>query len=342
MVTDNNPKTVPDTGETDTTAVKNKPVDVNAPLSLEEAQAVLDAEEGEIEVEIKKQKFKKDTDIAPDLKELKKEQDKKKQEVKQKKEEVKEAVKVEKEKTVIPSKFEGKTEEERLKIYQDMEASFTKKSQKVAELEAKITEYSTIDKKIEEYEKTAVVNQQKATTVTLPLYPTKELFYEDPEKYNQQVKEYYDAKLNAMVTPLYGQNWNQQRQNIVDKLKEVTEKDIVPYKDVEKEVEVRLKRNPALINQHGLNAREYVYGQIRNEMLPQKIEDIETAALEKAKRELQEESKEMSESQIMSSDITTQRRESKPVDLTQQLNDGVDPEKVIDAYKKKYKIDQDI
>ena len=87
MANDNNPKTVPDEGQTANKAVKDKPIDKDAPLSLKEAEAVLEAPEGEIEEAIEKQKFDKDTDIAPDLKELKKEQDKVKKEVKQKKKE---------------------------------------------------------------------------------------------------------------------------------------------------------------------------------------------------------------------------------------------------------------
>lgn len=341
-MTDNNQKTVPDKGQTDNMAV-NK-IDINAPLSLEEANAVVDAEEGQIEEAIEKQKLEKsekDTEIAPDLVKLKKEQTEKKKEIKQKEKKVKEAVKTEKE-TLAPSKFEGKTNEERLKIYQEMESSFTKKSQKVVELEAKIADLDVINKKIEEYEKTSVINQQKATQVKLPPYPNKELFYEDPEKYHQQIKDYYDAKISAMITPLYGQNWSTQKQNIINKLKTATEKDIVPYKGVEKEVETRMRKNPALVSQYGLNAREYFYAQIRNEQLPQKILEMKDEAKEEAKRELAEENKEVNESQIMTSDINTQKVESTPVDFAKQLDNEDNPEKTIQAIKKKYKITRDI
>jgi len=44
----------------------------------------------------------------------------------------------------------------------------------------------------------------------------------------------------------------------------------------------------------------------------------------------------------MSSDITTQTRESKPVDFKKQLDDGIDPDKVIQAIKKKHRIAADI
>ena len=319
-------------------------VDKDAPFSLEEAKATVDAEEGQIEEAIEKsktEKSEKETKIAPDLVKLKKEQTEKKKEVKQKEKEVKEAVKTEKE-TVTPSKFEGKTEEERLEIYKEMESSHTKKSQKIAELESKNAELEVANKKIEEFEKTSVINQQKATQVKIPPYPDKELFYEDPEKYHQQIKEHYDAKLNAVVAPLYGQNWETQKQNVINKLKETTEKDVIPYKDVEKEVESRVRKNPALVNQHGLGAREYFYTQIRNEQLPQKIDDIKNNAKEEAKIELAEENKENSESQIMTSDITTQKRESAQVDFEKQLDSGADPEKVIQAIKKKHGITSDI
>lgn len=336
---DNNPKTDPSNeGQLDNKAVK---VDRNAPISLKEAEAVVGAKEGQIEEAIEKQRLEKDTEIAPDLVELKKEQTEKKKEVKQKKKEVKKAVKTEKE-TVTPSKFEGKTDEERLIIYREMESSFTKKSQKIAELEAKVADLDTVNKKIEEYEKTSVINQQKAVSVKLPPYPENKLFYEDPDKYFQKVKEYNDAKLNATIAPLYGQNWNTQKQNVINNLKKATEKDIVPYEKVETEVESRVRRNPALVNQYGSKAREYFYSQIRNEQLPQKIDEIKTEAKEEAKRELAEENNENSESQIMSSDITTQRRESKQVDFEKQLNDEDNPEKTIEAIKKKYKITRDI
>lgn len=315
-------------------------VDKNAPFSIKEAKAVVDAEEGQIEEAIEKQKLEKTDEgkIAPDLIELKKEQTEKKKEVKQKEKEVKKEI----EKVEAPSKFENKTPEERLQIYKDMESGFTKKSQEVAELKTKVAELDSVNKKIEEYEKTSVINQEKAIKTKIPPYPNKELFYDDPEKYHQQIKEYYDAKLNAMVAPLYGQNWSTQKQNVINKLEKATEKDIVPYKDVEKEVESRVRKNPALVNQYGLNAREYFYTQIRNEQLPQKIEEMKTNAKEEAKKELAEERNENSESQIMFSDITTQKRESQQVDFAEELDGGTDPEKVIKAIKEKHGITQDI
>lgn len=342
MAKDNNLKPVTDEVQTDKKAVKT---DINAPFSLAEAEAVVNAQEGQIEEAIEKQKLEKDTEIpheiAPDLVELKKEQTEKKKEVKQKEKEVKAAVKIEKE-TVIPSKFEGKTDEERLKIYQEMESSFTKKSQKITELEAKVADLDTVNQKIEEYEKTSVINQQKAAPVKLPDKPKMSLFYDDPEKYFEEREKYEDAKSNAKIAPLYGQNWNTQKQNVVNDLKKATEKDIVPYEEVEKEVESRVRRNPALVNQYGLKAREYFYAQIRNEQLPQKIDEIKTGAKEEAKRELAEENKEVSESQIMSSDINTQRRESTPVDFAKQLDETEDYDKVIDGIKKKHRITRDI
>ena len=340
-MTDNKLKPNPsDEGQLDKKSVK--PVDKDAPFSLKEAEAMMEAEEGQIEEAIEKSKIEKsDKEVAPDLVELKKEQIEKKKEIKQKEKEVKAAVKTEKE-TVTPSKFEGKSEEERLKIYKDMEASFTKKSQRITELEAKNAELETVNKKIEEFEKTSVINQQKTTQAKIPPYPNKDLFYEDPEKYHQQIKEYNDAKMNAMVAPLYGQNWNTQKQNAINKLEKATEKDVIPYKEVEVEVESRVRKNPAIVNQYGLGAREYFYTQIRNEKLPQKILDMKTEAKEEAKKELAEERNENSESQIMTSDITTQKRESAQVDFEKQLNSGADPEKVIQAIKKKHGITSDI
>jgi len=339
----NNQKTTSDKEQVDNTAVIKEPVDNKAPFSLAEAEAVEEAELGQIEEAIEKSKIEKVSEdkIAPDLKELKKEQVEKEKEVKQKEKEVKKAVKEEKE-TVTPSKFEGKSEEERLQIYKDMESSFTKKSQKIAELEAKNAELETANKKIEEYEKNVVINQQKTIKTKIPSYPDKELFYDDPEKYHQQLKEHYDAKLNAMVAPLYGQNWSTQKQDVINKLEKNTEKDVIPYKDVEKEVESRVRKNPAIVNQLGLGAREYFYSQIRNEKLPQKMIDMKTEAKEEARKELAEERNNNSESQIMSSDINTQQRESQEVDFKEKLDGGADPEKIIQAIKKKHGITQDI
>jgi len=341
---DNNLKPDPSKeGQSENTAVDK--IDKNAPFSLAEAEAVVEAEEGQIEEAIKKSKKEEsevsEDKIAPDLKELKKEQVEKEKEVKQKEKEVKKAVKEEKD-IVTPSKFEGKSEEERLQIYKDMESSFTKKSQKIAELEAKNAELEISNKKIEEYEKNVVINQQKTIKTKIPPYPDKELFYDDPEKYHQQLKEHYDAKLNAMVAPLYGQNWSTQKQDVINKLEKNTEKDVIPYKEVEKEVESRVRKNPAIVNQLGLGAREYFYSQIRNEKLPQKMIDMKTEAKEEAKRELAEERNNNSESQIMSSDINTQQRESQEVDFKEKLDGGADPEKIIQAIKKKHGITTDI
>ena len=320
-----------------------KKVDKESPISLKEAEAVLEAEEGEIEEAIEKSKTEKsesETEIAPDLLKLKKEQTERKKEVKEKEKEVKKAVKVEKE-IIAPSKFENKTPEERLEIYKEMESSYTKKSQRVAELETKVTELDSVSKKIEELEKESVIRQQK-TQVKLPEYPADELYYDDPVKYNRKVKEYNDAQLNARLAPLYGSNWTSQKDKVISTLKETTKDDVVPFTEVEKEVKSRVNRNPAIVNQLGLGASQYFYNQIRNEQLPQKMEEFKTNAKEEAKRELEEESKEMTEEQMMSSDITTQKRESQEVDFAKQLNDGDDPEKIIQAIKKKHKITRDI
>jgi len=322
-----------------------EPIDKGAPFSLEEAKAIERAEEGQIEEAIEKQKIEKtekEVELAPDLVELKKEQQEKKKlekEVKQKKAEIKKEV----EKVIVePSKFEGKSEAERQKIYLEMEKSFTQKSQKVAELEAKVAELGIVDQKIEDLKKESVVRQQKEVRVKLPDYPKDELYYEDPVKYNRQVKDYNDAQLNARLAPLYGNNWTTQEDKIIKTLKDNTEKDLVPFEEVEKEVQSRVRRNPAIVNQLGLGANQYFYNQIRNEKLPQKIEDLKANAKEEAKRELEEENKEASESDIMSSDIVTQSREGREVDFAKELDGGIDPQKVIDAVKKKHGITQDI
>ena len=76
--------------------------------------------------------------------------------------------------------------------------------------------------------------------------------------------------------------------------------------------------------------------------MPTKVEEIRAAAKEEAKRELEEESSQLSNSQVMTSDITTKARESKPVDYTEMLERGDDPEKVIRGLKKKLGINRDI
>jgi len=53
---------------------------------------------------------------------------------------------------------------------------------------------------------------------------------------------------------------------------------------------------------------------------------------------LKEEEEDLSNAQIMSSDITTLKRASKPVDFAEQLNSGVDPKKIQEEIKKKYNI----
>lgn len=223
-----------------------------------------------------------------------------------------------------------------------MEKSFTQKSQKVAELEAKVSELSIVDQKIEDLKKESVVRQQKEVKVKLPEYPKDEMYYEDPVKYNRQVKDYNDAQLNARLAPLYGSNWTTQEDKVIKTLKDSTSKDLVPFEEVEKEVQSRARRNPAIVNQLGLGANQYFYTQVRNEMLPQKIEDIRANAKEEAKRELEEENKEISEGDIMSSDIVTQKRESQEVDFARELDSGTDPNKVIESIKKKHGITQDI
>jgi len=336
---DNNPKTASQE-QADNKTIVPEPVDKNAPFSLEEAQQVLEAEEGNIEAEIEKLKGSKDTDIAPDLKELKEKQVKTKQEIKQKKEEIVEGVETVPT-DVTPSKFAGKSEEERLKIYLDMEKGYTTMSQKQKELETKVKELEVINQKIDEYEKSAVVKDQQAIKSNLPLYPPDELYYDDPIKYNKQVKAYNDAVLKAAIDPLYGQNYGYEKKKVIDALKEKTKGRVIPYSEIETEVEAHLKKNPELFDIHKLKAREVVYGEMVAERLPEKVEDIKKKAVEEARKELKEEEEDLSNAQIMSSDITTLKRASKPVDFAEQLDSGVDPQKIQEEIKKKYKINYD-
>ena len=97
--------------------------------------------------------------------------------------------------------------------------------------------------------------------------------------------------------------------------------------------------NPGLIKQYGLNARNVVYNQLRNEILPTKIDEVKAAAKEEAKLELQKERTEMNNSQIMTDDLVTQSRGGKSTPLADKLANGDSPESVIAAYKKKYKVD---
>jgi len=338
---DNNPKTASQE-QADNKTIVPEPVDKNAPFSLEEAQQVLEAEEGNIEAEIEKLKGSKDTDIAPDLKELKEKQVKAKQEIKQKKEEI---VEVEEETTepteAIPDKFKNKTLEELIKMSKETEAYSTKLSQKNKELEKQVKDLELINAKIDEYEKSAVVKDQQAIKSNLPLYPPDELYYDDPIKYNKQVKAYNDAVLKAAIDPLYGQNYGYEKKKVIDALKEKTKDRVIPYSEIEAEVEAHLKKNPELFDIHKLKAREVVYGEMVAERLPDKVEDIKKKAVEEAKKELKEEEEDLSNAQIMSSDITTLKRASKPVDFAEQLDSGVDPRKVIEGLKKKHNINYD-
>ncbi|HUW46134.1 MAG TPA: hypothetical protein VMW50_10125, partial [Dehalococcoidia bacterium] len=110
------------------------------------------------------------------------------------------------------------------------------------------------------------------------------------------------------------------------------------YSEIEAEVEAHLKKNPELFDIHKLEAREVVYGEMVAERLPEKEEDIKKKAVEEARKELKEEGEDLSQAQIMSSDITTLKRASKPVDFAEQLDSGVDPKKIQEGIKKKYNI----
>ena len=336
---DNNPKTASQE-QADNKTIVPEPVDKNAPFSLEEAQQVLEAEEGNIEAEIEKLKGSKDTDIAPDLKELKEKQVKTKQEIKQKKEEIVEGVETVPT-DVTPSKFAGKSEEERLKIYLDMEKGYTTMSQKQKELETKVKELEVINQKIDEYEKSAVVKDQQAIKSNLPEFPEIDLLYSNEKEYNRQIKVYTDAKIKAATDPLYGKTYNVDKKEVINALKEKTKGRVIPYSEIETEVEAHLKKNPELFDIHKLKAREVVYGEMVAERLPEKVEDIKKKAVEEARKELKEEEEDLSNAQIMSSDITTLKRASKPVDFAEQLDSGVDPQKIQEEIKKKYKINYD-
>lgn len=336
---DNNPKTAPE-GQADNKTIVTEPVDRNAPMTLEEAQATLEAEEGEIEANIEKHKTTIDrSEIAPDLKELKKQQVKAKQEIKQTKEEI---VEGEEPTEAIPDKFKNKTTEEVIRLSRETEAYSTKLSQKNKELEKQIKELETVNAKIEEYERSAVVKEQQAIKSNLPAYPPDDLYYDDPIKYNKQVKAYNDAVLKAALDPLYGQNYGYEKAKVITALKEKTKNRVIPYSEIEAEVEAHLKNNPGLFDIHKLKAREVVYSEIVAERLPEKESEFKKKTIEETKKELQEEGEDLSQTQVMSSDITTQKRVSKPVNFEEQLAAGEDPDKVIQGLKKKYGIQNEL
>jgi len=340
MVKDDNNLKTASQEQADNTAVTQDPVDKNAPLTLAEAQATLEAPEGEIEANIEKQRILKDKEIAPDLTALKAEQDKAKQEIKKKAEEViKEAEGEEPVIEAIPDKFKGKTPEELIKLSRETESYNTKLSQKNKELEKQLKDLEAINAKIEEYEKSAVVKDQQAIKANLPKYPEDELYYDDPIKYNKQVKAYNDAVLKAALDPLYGQNYGYEKAKVINALKDKTKDRVIPYADIEAEVEAHLKKNPELFDLHKLKAREVVYSEMLAERLPDKLEELKSKAKEEVQRELEEENADLSNAQVLSSDITTQKRVAKAVDLEETLAEEDGPKKVIDAYKKKFKID---
>ena len=341
MAKDSNNPSVDPEGQSDALAATLEPVDKNAPMTLEEAQATLEAEEGEIEANIEKHKTKIDQqEIAPDLKALKAEQVKAKQEIKQKKEEITETEGEITEPTeAVPDKFKNKTPDELIKMSRETEAYSTKLSQKHTELEKQVKELEVINAKIDEYEKSAVVKDQQAITSNLPKYPDISLLYDDPEKYHQKVKEYTDAKIKAATDPLYGKTYNVDKKEVINALKEKTKDRVIPYSEIEAEVEAHLKQNPELFDIHKLKAREVVYAEMVAERLPEKEDEFKKKTIEEAKKELQEEGEDLSQAQVMSSDITTLKRASKAVDLEEILATEDGPRKVIDAYKKKFKID---
>lgn len=329
-------------GEPNSDAV-DQSVDKGSPISLEEAQQIMNNDEGNIEAEIDKERIDKQKEVAPDLEKMRQEKADAEKEVKDTKQEVEKEAKeteAEKPKEEMPSKFANKTEEERLKIYKDMESGYTKLSQKVKDYEEKVKELETINSKIEEYEKQAVAQGQQAKN--LPQYPADDLYFDDPIKHNRQVKAYTEALIKSSVNPIYGKTYSMEKQKAINELKERTEKDFLPYKDVEAEVENRLKKNPALFNQHKLKAREVVYNEIKAEKLPDKLAEIKQKAVEEAREELLGERQVKNNAQVMTSDITTQRRESKPVDFRDQLDSEDNPEKVIQGIRKKYNIRHDI
>ena len=314
----------------------NEPGDINEPLTLEEAKATLEANEGETEAEIKKLRFKKDNPekIPQDLKDLKKEQEEKKKEVIEKQKEVKEATT--EAPTEIPDKFKNKTPEEIVKLSRETESYNTKLSQKNKELEAQLADLAIVNQKIADMEKESVIKQQKAVNVKLPPKPAMELFYEDPEKYFVEQDKYMDAVINSRLMPLYGDNWDTKKENIIKQLDKNTKDAVIPYATIEKEVQARVRQNPALVNKYGLNATAVAYEQVVKERLPQRILEIKAEAKEEAKQELLKEQKENNSSQIMTSDITTYRRGSKPAELGDMLDKGASYEDVITAYKRKY------
>ena len=183
-----------------------------------------------------------------------------------------------------------------------------------------------------------MVKDQQIIKSNLPEFPEIDLLYSNEKEYNRQIKVYTDAKIKAATDPLYGKTYNVDKKEVINALKEKTKGRVIPYSEIETEVEAHLKKNPELFDIHKLKAREVVYGEMVAERLPEKVEDIKKKAVEEARKELKEEEEDLSNAQIMSSDITTLKRASKPVDFAEQLDSGVDPQKIQEAIKKKYNI----
>ena len=251
-----------------------KKIDIRKDLTPEEAQRLVDIENG---------KIIEDTVVKPDEK-----VDEKKKEVKP---EVKEG------ETVVPDRYKGKTPEELVELLGEKEKYIQGRSDEIGDLRQKMKETEALKAKVDEIEANAIKQSQQPGNVPKP--PVEPVisdddFYDNPLAaykkmldYNKKLLEYTQQYTNAIVSPFYQSDMERKRDKLYKDL-ENKYKDY-PVKVERDKIQSFLNKNPGYFNKYKTNAYEKAYHDISAKDFSENKAKSDEAIKEQAKKEALEE-----------------------------------------------------
>ena len=269
MVKDNTLKKTDPKGEHSEKEKVEKKIDIRKELTEEEAQRLVDIENGVV------------TEPKPDGKgEVKKEEGKL---------EVKEGE--------IPDRYKGKKPEELIKLLDEKEKYIQGRSDEIGDLRQKMKETEVLKAKVDEIEASAIKQSQQPSNVPKP--PVEPVisdndFYDDPSAaykkildYSKKLLEYTQQYTNAIVSPFYQGDMERKRDKLYKDLEDKY-KDY-PVKVDRDKIQSFLDKNPGYFNKYKTNAYEKAYHDISTKDFSENKTKNDEATREQIKKEVLEE-----------------------------------------------------
>jgi len=293
---------------TDTTLKKEAPkettpsekveeqIDIRHDLTQEEAQRLIDMENG-VTVELPESQVSK----------IEKTEDKKEE-------------KIEEPKVELPERYKGKSPEELAKLLDEKEKYIQSRSDEIGEWKKKLKEADELKGKITEIEDEAIKDSVVTQLPKKPQPPviTDTEYYDDPvkaqqkqAKYNQELLDYIDQITSAKTAPLYHTDIEKRRDKVYSELEEKY-KDY-PVKLDRAKIQDFLDKNPLYFKKYKREAYEKAYHDLSAPEISLKQKEVKEQLREQVKKELLEEMKNQSQAaNIGLSDLETPKTGSSP------------------------------